>query len=387
MKEFNVALIGYNFMGKVHSYAMNNVSFFFDNTVKITKKVIVGRTEHLVKQAAETYGWEAYATDWRQVIERADIDIVIVATPTASHMEIAVTAVKAGKHVLCEKPLGLNADQAKEMLDAAKRAQVVHMLGHNYRRVPAVSLMRKLIEEGKLGDIYHFRGVYLQDWLTDPSFPVNWKLKKEVSGSGPHGDLNSHLIDLARFLIGEIDRVVGMKKTFIKKRPKVTTPQSLSSNLHASSDAERWDEVTVEDANHFLAEFKCGAMGTFESSRLASGRKNHEGIEINGSKGSMVFNFERMNELHYWSKDDAVDVQGFRTILVTEDVHPYIQHWWPPGHIIGYQNTFVNQFADFIQAIVTGEEASPNFYDGWQGNKVLDAVTRSVHTLTWENVE
>lgn len=374
MRELNVALIGYNFMGKAHSYAIGNTAFFFPQPVRPVKKVLVGRTEPSVRQAAEAFGWQEYATDWKETIAREDVDIVSIATPTSSHREIAVAAAQAGKHIFCEKPLGMNAAEAKQMWEAAERAGVVHMLGHNYRRVPAIALAKKLIHDGRLGEIYHFRGTYLQDWLSDPSSPMSWRLDKQTAGSGPHGDLNAHLIDLARYLVGEIDQVVGMQKTFIPKRPSI-------------SDHGRLEEVTVDDTAAFLAKFKNGALGTFEATRLASGRKNHERIEINGSKGSLSFNFERMNELEYWSREDDLEVQGFRTILATEDVHPYMRSWWPPGHLIGYQNTFVNQFADFVHAIVTREPVQPNFYDGWMCNQVLDAVSRSTESLTWEEAD
>jgi len=386
MKPLNVALIGYNFMGKVHSYALDNVSFFFKDIVKPVKKVIVGRTEHLVKQAAENYNWEEYTTDWKKTVNRDDIDAVVIATPTNTHFEISMEAIRAGKHILCEKPLAMNAEEAKLMLDAADKAGVVHMLGHNYRRVPAIALAQQLIQEGKLGEIYHFRGVYLQDWLLDPQFPTSWKLDKKIAGSGPHGDLNAHLIDLARYLVGEVDQVVGMDKTFITKRPKVQVDETLTSNLTAKGKSIGMEEVTVDDATAFLAKFKDGALGTFEGTRIAGGRKNHERIEINGSKGSLVFNFEAMNELEFWSNEDDIQVQGFRKILVTEGSHPYVSSWWPPGHIIGYENTFVNQFADFFGAIQNENIITPNFHDGWLNNRVLDAVTKSIDSLTWEKV-
>lgn len=387
MRTLNVALIGYNFMGKAHSHALDNVSFFFKNGWKPVKKVIVGRTEHLVKQAAADFGWEAYETDWRKVVQRSDIDVVLIASATASHYEIAAQAAAAGKHILCEKPLGLNAEEAKLMLEQAQSAGIVHMLGHNYRRVPAIGLARKLIADGEIGDILHFRGAYLQDWLLDPLFPASWKLDKAVAGSGPHGDLNSHLIDLARYLVGEIDQVVGMDKTFVAKRPKVLTDESLGSNLKAHGDTHELADVTVEDTSAFLAKFENGALGTFEASRMAGGRKNDLRIEVNGTVGSICFRFERMNELEFWSKDEARETQGFRKILVTEDVHPYIGAWWPPGHIIGYQNTFVNQLADFLHAIQYQENTAPDFHDGWLNALVLDAVLKSVQTRSWEKVK
>lgn len=388
MKKINIGLIGYRFMGKAHSFGIEAAPFFFKNGIQPVKKVICGRAEHLVKQAAEEFGWEEYCTDWEKVVRRDDIDVIDVATPTNLHKDIAVAAVKAGKHVFCEKPLALNAEEAREMLDAAEKAGVIHMLGHNYRRVPAIALAKKMIEEGKLGKIYHFRGVYLQDWIMDPSFPVTWHLDKKIAGAGPHADLNSHIVDLARFLVGELDKVIGMEETFIKRRPKSAVGETLNTMLTADGKVEtEYEDVTVDDTTAFLAKFKNGALGTFEASRFAGGRKNYERIEINGSKGTLVFNFERMNELEYWSKEDDLEVQGFRTIMVTEGCHPYISAWWPAGHIIGYENTFVNEFADFFKCIKENTKAYPNFYDGWKNTQVLDAVAKSIKTLTWENVD
>jgi predicted dehydrogenase len=388
MGQLNIALIGYKFMGKAHSFGIEAAPFFFKDDIKPVKKLICGRTEHLVKQAAEEFGWEWYCTDWREVIERDDIDIIDIATPTLNHKEIAIAAAKAGKHIFCEKPLAMNASEAKEMYEAAEKHKVKHMLGHNYRRVPAIALAKKLIEEGKLGKIYHFRGVYLQDWIMDPEFPAIWKLDKKVAGSGPHGDLNAHIVDLARYLVGEVDKVVGMQETFIKKRPKPVVEEKLSTMLTAEGEAKKeYVDVTVDDTTSFLAKFKNGAVGTFEATRFAGGRKNHERIEINGSKGTIVFNFERMNELEYWSNEDDLEVQGFRTILVTEACHPYISNWWPAGHVIGYENTFVNEFADFFKCIEEDKMPQPNFYDGWKNNQVLDAVTKSVETGTWQNTD
>lgn len=351
------------------------------------KKVICGRTEHLVKQAAEDFGWEEYCNDWRTVVKRDDIDVIDIATPTAFHKDIAIEAAKNGKHIFCEKPLAMNATEAKEMMEAVEDKNLIHMLGHNYRRVPAIAFAKKMIEDGKLGKIYHFRGVYLQDWIMDPNFPAIWKLDKKIAGSGPHGDLNSHIIDLARYLVGEIDKVVGMEEIFIKKRPKPAVGDKLKTMLIADKEEEsEYKEVTVDDMTAFLAKFKNGAVGTFEASRFAGGRKNHERIEINGSKGSIVFNFEKMNELLFWSKEDDLEVRGFKKILVTEECHPYIEAWWPPGHLIGYENTFVNEFADFFKAIKENKKVEPNFYDGWKINQVLDAVTKSIEILTWVNV-
>jgi len=389
MKHLNIALIGYRFMGKAHSFGIDAAPFFFKNGIKPVKKVICGRTEHLVKQAAEDFGWEEYCTDWKKIVDRDDIDIIDIATPTVHHKEIAIAAAKAGKHIFCEKPLALSASEAKEMFEIAEQNKVKHMLGHNYRRVPAIALAKKLIEEGRLGKLYHFRGVYLQDWIMNPKTPLTWQLDKNSAGAGPHFDLNSHLTDLARYLVGEIDQVIGMKETFIKQRPKNINKSELTTMLIVGADSTSTDyeEVTVDDAAAFLAKFKNGVLGTFEATRFAGGRKNYERIEINGSKGSIVFNFEKMNELEFWTNEDELKVQGFRKILVTEECHPYIKAWWPPGHIIGYENTFVNQFADFFDNVITDTTPQPNFYDGWKNIQTLEAVSKSFESKTWQKVD
>jgi len=389
MKNLNIALIGYRFMGKAHSFGIDAAPFFFKNNVKPVKKVICGRTENLVKQAAENFGWEEYSTDWKTVVNRDDIDIIDIATPTVNHKEIAVAAAKAGKHIFCEKPIALNASEAKEMYEIAEKYKVKHMLGHNYRRVPAIAFAKKMIQDGRLGKLYHFRGVYLQDWIMNPKSPLTWQLDKNSAGAGPHFDLHSHITDLARFLVGEIDQVVGMKETFIKQRPKDIAKKDLTTMLIVGADSinDDYGEVTVDDAAAFLAKFHNGALGTFEATRFAGGRKNYERIEINGSKGSIVFNFERMNELEFWTNEDELEIQGFRNILVTEECHPYVSAWWPAGHIIGYENTFVNQFADFFSNIVEDTVPEPNFYDGWKNSQVLDAVSKSFESKTWQKVE
>jgi len=386
VKKVNVALIGYKFMGKAHSHAIKDMPFFFKTNLKPVRKVICGRTEPLVKQAAEDFGWESYDTLWKRVIERKDIDLVIIATPNNLHHDIAIAAARSGKHILCEKPLATSLQEAREMLDVVRKTGVKHMVGFNYRRVPAISFAKKLIEEGKIGKVYHLRAVYLQDWLINPEFPVTWKLKKETAGSGPHGDLNAHLIDLARYFIGEFDKVMGINKTFVRKRPKVAKSNELTTMLTATK-GEGAEEVSVDDATLFLAEFKNGALGSFEATRLALGRRNYQSIEINGSKGSMVFNLERMNELQFYSTEDSDDIQGFRTILVTQESHPYIKAWWPPGHIIGYEHTFIHQLADLANSIAYDEIPTPNFVDGVKCQEVLEAVDRSITVGKWVRVE
>lgn len=388
--KINIALIGYRFMGKAHSYGLKNTSYFFKDGIEPVLKVICGRTEHLVKQAAQDFGWEEYATDWREVIKRDDIDVVDIVTPTVNHMEIALEAMKAGKHVFCEKPLAMDSVQAREMVKLSADSGLINMVGFNYRRVPAIALAHKMVSVDKvLGRIYHVRAVYLQDWIMDPKFPAIWKLKKEIAGSGPHGDLNAHIIDMARYITGdEIESVTGVKETFIKKRPKAETGESLNTMLkYDGVNAEQMDDVTVEDACAFLARFKNGALGTFEATRFAAGRKNFNRIEINGEKGTIWFEFEDMNRLKYFNTEASPETKGFTDILVTEESHPYISHWWPAGHIIGYENTFVNQFSDFFHAIKTNGQVKPDFYDGLRVNQVLDAVMKSTETGTWINVD
>jgi predicted dehydrogenase len=272
--------------------------------------------------------------------------------------------------------MAMNAQEAQEMLDAVKKAGVKHMIGFNYRRVPAIGLAKRLIEEGRIGRIFHWRACYLQDWIVDEDFPLIWKLRKEIAGAGAHGDLNSHLIDLARYLVGEIKTVLGMAHTFIKKRPLPSESDELKTMLTAEA-GESMGEVTVDDTTSFLAEFENGTVGSFESTRFASGRKNYNSFEIYGSKGSLCFNFESMNELQYFSREEADYTQGFRRILATEECHPYISVWWPPGHIIGYEHTFVNQLADFLKCIAEDTMPEPNFYDGLRNQQVMDAVMES----------
>ncbi|MEK7395570.1 MAG: Gfo/Idh/MocA family oxidoreductase [Candidatus Poribacteria bacterium] len=375
-RQINVALIGYKFMGKAHSHAYKVMDFFFKRDCIPVMKVICGRHESPLKAAAKTWGWEEYNTSWEHVVERKDIDLVDIASPQNTHRDIAIAAAKAGKHILLEKPTAMNAQEASEMLDAVKKAGVKHMIGFNYRRVPAIVLAKRLIQEGKIGRIFHWRACYLQDWIVDENFPLIWKLKKEIAGAGAHGDLNSHLIDLARYLVGEIKSVLGMKQTFIKQRPLPDDSDELNTMLTAGAGRDM-GEVTVDDATSFLAEFENGTMGSFEATRFASGRKNFNSFEIYGSKGSLCFNFESMNELLYFSREDENYTQGFKRILATEGSHPYINAWWPPGHIIGYEHTFVNQIADFMECIANDTMPEPNFYDGLRNQQVMDAVMES----------
>jgi predicted dehydrogenase len=386
MKQLNIALIGYKFMGKAHSYALMACPFFFKHGIEPVRKVIVGRHAEPLKQAAADFGWAEWSTDWRTVVNRPDIDVVDIATPPSTHAEIAIAAAQAGKHIFCEKPFTVTVEEAERALAAAQKAGVKHMLGYNYRRVPAIGLAKNLIASGRLGRIYHWRAVYLQDWIMDPQFPRIWKLNKAIAGSGSHHELNSHLIDLALHLVGQISRVVGMDQTFIKQRPAPAETGKLSTMLTAEKSSAGLETVDVDDTTLFLARFANEAVGTFESTRFAAGCRNHNRIEVNGSQGSVVFDLEDMNRLQYYNAEDAKDVPGFRSIQATEGCHPYIGHWWPPGHAIGYQNTFVNQFADFFQAIVEDRKPEPGFEVGLENQKVLDAVSRSISSNGWAEV-
>ena len=378
-KRINVGLIGYQFMGKAHSNAYRQVGRFFDLPVEVGMHTLCGRNEPKVRAAAEEYGWERVETDWRKVVADPEIDVVDIATPGNLHAEIAIAAAHAGKAVFCEKPIGNTLEEAERMAEAVREAGVPSAVFHNYRKAPGAALVKRFIEEGRLGTIYHMRAVYLQDWIADPSFPLVWRLQKEIAGSGTHGDINAHLIDMARFLVGEFDEVVGLLHTFVKQRPLAG---EIDASLGAKASAEM-GEVTVDDAAMFLARFKNGALGTFEASRFAVGRKNHHRWEINGSKGSVVWDLEKMNELQFYSEGDDEGTKGFRTIQVTEGSHPYAGHYWPVGHIIGYEHTFVNLLADALTALAEGRPISPDIEDGLQNQRVLDAVERSSDAREW----
>lgn len=383
--RINVGMIGYKFMGKAHSHAYRDVAMFFETETIPVMKVICGRTEQALAEAAKRFGWESYETSWEKVVQRDDIDLIDINTPNNTHRDIAIAAAKAGKAIICEKPLARNLSEAEEMLKEVKKAGVKHMVCFNYRKVPALALAKKLIQNDELGKIYHFRAQYLQDWITDPEFPLVWRLKKELSGTGANGDLNSHVIDLARFLVGEISEVIGMQETFITQRPELEIGTNLTTGLTAQSKKEM-GEVTVDDATLFLARFTNGALGSFEVTRFANGRRNGLRLEINGSKGSLMFEQENMNELWLYSCADPKGMQGFRRIQVNEAEHPYINAWWPPGHIIGYEHTFVHVVYDFLKAIDENKIPSPNFRDGVECQKVLEAVEKSAKEERWVKI-
>lgn len=362
-KVMNVAMIGAGFMGKAHANAWSKVNPFFDLPIQAHKKVLVEK-QPPAEAFAERWGFEEVSYDWEQTIAREDIDIVDIVTPVSMHRDMAIAALRAGKHVICEKPLTISYHDALEMERVARESGKLHYLNHNYRRVPAVAYAKRLIEEGRLGTIYHWRGAYLQDWLIDPESPVSWKLQKAHAGGGPLYDLSSHAIDLARYLIGEPTAVTAVNRTFISQRP-------------AAWDPTQTVPVDVDDASFAIVEFENGALGTVETTRFATGRKNYNDFEIYGSKGAIHFNFERMNELEFLDASVPAREQGFRRILVTEGDHPYERNWWPSGHVIGYEHTFVNAFSDFLTAIHNNDTIAPNFSDGAHIARTLEAILRS----------
>ncbi len=379
MKKLNVGIVGYKFMGKAHSNGWKQAPLFFDLDAQPVLKVACGRHQESLKAFADRWGWEHTESDWKKMVHRDDVDIVDISAPQYLHYEIAMEAIKAGKHVFCEKPLAMDLKQAKEMYEAAEKKGITHYINHNYRRCPAVRLAKKLIDEGRVGRIFHWRGAYLQSWIVDPSFPLTWHLQKQFAGSGPQGDLNSHSVDLARYLVGDITRVACMTAQFIKERP---LPDEVASGTFSGASSGRGKgTVTVEDAAFMTVTFANGALGSFEATRFAPGRKNYNYFEIYGSKGSIIFDLERMNELQFFSNDDPANAQGFRTIIATEGgAHDYVAAWWPPGHIIGYEHEFVHAMVDFLKAVSTKTKIEPNFYDGMKEMEVLEAGLRSAET-------
>ena len=363
-------MIGHGFMGKAHSNAWRQVGHFFDLPFEPVMKVICGRNPEGVKEAARAFGWDEYVTSWEQLVRRKDIDVIDICSPGDTHLPIAVAAAEAGKVVFCEKPLANTLAESEQMLDAVRSNSIINMVCYNYRRAPAVALAKQIITEGRIGDICHYRGTYLQDWLVDPGLPRSWRLEKARAGSGALGDIVSHSVDLARHLVGEITEVTGLLKTFVTERPLPGT----STNA----------PVDVDDAALCLVRFESGAVGSIEGTRFASGRKNYNRFEINGSKGSVVFDLERMNELEIYVEEGPES--GFKTVLVTDAKHPYVGSWWPPGHIIGYEHTFTHTVLDLLKAIDEQRDPTPNFEDGVRNQRVLDAVERSSSSREWVTV-
>ncbi|WP_327589098.1 Gfo/Idh/MocA family oxidoreductase [Nonomuraea sp. NBC_00507] len=365
-----VGMVGYAFMGRVHSQAWRSVGAFFDLPLAPRMAALAGRSKERTEAAAAQLGWDAVETDWRELIKRDDVQIVDICTPGDSHAEIAIAALAAGKHVICEKPLANTVAEAEAMVRAAAAApaSVKSMVAFNYRRVPAVALARRFVEEGRLGEIRHVRAQYLQDWIVDPEFPLVWRLQKDKAGAGALGDIGSHIVDAAEFVSGQhIVGVSGLMETFIKERPLAGESAGLGA-----SRTDAMGEVTVDDAALFFGRMSGGALASFEATRFATGRKNAMRIEINGQLGSLAFDFEAMNELWFSSGGG-----GFERILVTEPDHPYVGAWWPPGHGLGYEHTFTHEIKDFLEAIATGADPSPSFADGLRVQRILEAVERS----------
>jgi predicted dehydrogenase len=388
-------MVGYAFMGAAHSQAWRSVNRFFDVPVRARMAALCGRSPDRVAAARDKLGWESAETDWHALIARDDIHIIDVCTPGDSHAEIAIAALRAGKHVLCEKPLANSVEEATAMAQAATeaaRSGVYAMCGFTYRRVPAVALMAQLVAQGKVGQLRHVRAVYLQDWLVDPQSPLTWRLQAEHAGLGALGDIGSHIVDLVQYVTGErVAGVSGMTETFVTRRPLPSgSPQqagALSSGPATAVDATQTGPVTVDDAAVFLGRLAGGALATFEASRFATGRKNGLRVEINGSAGTLAFDLERLNELSYYDASAPTQVQGFTRILVTEPQHPYVAAWWPPGHLLGYEHAFTHQARDFLDAIATGTEPRPSFTDALDVQRVLSAVVHSATNGTqWIDV-
>lgn len=380
-KPLRIGMIGYKFMGRTHSNAWRQASKFFDVPYEPVLHTLCGRNPDAVRAAADQLGWSHIATDWREVVDNPEIDVVDVSTANDTHAEISIAAAKAGKAILCEKPLARTVAEARKMLAAIEKAGVVNMVCHNYRRIPAIAQARRMIERGDLGRIFHYRARYLQDWIVDPAFPLVWRLQGDIAGSGTHGDINAHIIDLGRYLVGEIDEVCGLMETFIKERPLADASGGLSAK-----GGKKMGKVTVDDAALALGRFKNGALLNLEATRFALGRKNGIQIEVNGSKGSLYFDFEDMNRLKFYNGADASDVSGFRDIIVTDGSHPYAGNWWPGGHIIGYEHTFVHTMVDFLHAVKKGKSVQPTFRDGYINQVVLDAVEKSAKSRKWVKV-
>ncbi|MGP0222455.1 Gfo/Idh/MocA family protein [Paenarthrobacter sp. NCHU4564] len=376
MKSLRVAMIGYGFMGAAHSQGWRTAPRVFDLPAGAEMAVIVGRDAGAVARAATKWGWAESATDWREVIARDDIDIVDIVTPGDSHAEIAIAALDAGKHVLCEKPLANTVAEAEAMAAAAERAAargIKAMVGFTYRRVPAVTFLRQLIAEGVVGRIAHVRASYRQDWLVDPDMPLAWRLQKEHAGSGALGDIGAHAIDLVEYVTGmDVERVSGVLDTIVKQRPLQGSGSGLSGKATAG-----YGQVTVDDIAIFTGRLASGALASFEATRFATGRKNALTIEVSGDKGALAFDLEDLNSIQFYDRTAPADLQGFRKILVTEPVHPYVSAWWPAGHMLGYEHGFSHQVKDLVEGIVRNTDPHPTFADGLRVQRVLDAVERS----------
>ena len=378
--EVGIGMVGYAFMGAAHSRAWATVAQAFDVPLRPRMAALAGRDGAATRAAAHRFGWRHAETDWRALIDRDDVQLVDICTPGDTHAEIAIAALDAGKHVLCEKPLANTLAEAETMADAAARAArngVRAMVGFNYRRVPAIALARRLIVAGRIGTLRHVRASYLQDWLADPAVPLTWRLQRERAGSGALGDLGAHAIDLAQYLSGEpLTGVSGLMTTFVTERP-----------VAGAGDGAGKAPVTVDDAALFTGRLPSGAVALLEATRFAAGRKNALTIEMNGDLGSLAFDLERLNELSFYDRTEGETTAGFRRILVTEPDHPYLEAWWPPGHVLGWEHTFVNQARDLLTDIAAGADPEPSFSDGLQVQRVLAAVEHSAaHGSAWTKI-
>ncbi|WP_306326433.1 Gfo/Idh/MocA family protein [Streptomyces venezuelae] len=374
-----IGMVGYAFMGAAHSQGWRTAGRVFDLPLLPVLAAVGGRDATAVRAAARRHGWAAAETDWRALIARDDVQLVDVCTPGDSHAEIAVAALEAGKHVLCEKPLANSVAEAETMTAAAEAAAErgqIAMVGFNYRRVPALSYARQLVADGRLGALRHVRVTYLQDWLVDPDFPLTWRLEREHAGSGALGDLGAHAVDLAQYLAGEpLVGVSALTETFVRKRPLLAG--ATAGGLGGGAASQAYGQVTVDDAALFTGRLASGALASFEATRMASGRKNALRLEINGERGSLAFDLERLNELSFHDHTEPAVTAGFRRILVTEPGHPYLEGWWPPGHTLGYEHTFAHQARDLVHAIASKTPPAPSFADGLQVQRVLAAVEES----------
>lgn len=374
MTKVNVGMIGYGFMGRAHSNAYRQVNKYFELKHTPVLKAACARNAEKLKAFADNWGWESTETDWRKLIDRKDVDLIDIGSPNDTHRDIAVAAAQAGKMVLCEKPLAMNVAEGKAMTEAVEKAGVPNMVWFNYRRVPAISLAKRLVEEGRIGRVFHYRALYLQDWTISPDLPQGgqglWRLDAAVAGSGVTGDLLAHSIDTAIWLIGGVEKVSAMTETFIKERQ------------HQVSGKKQ--PVTIDDACAFLARFKNGALATFESTRYARGRKNYNTFEVNGADGSIAFNLEDPHRLQFFDNRHEKHIHGWQSILVTDFEHPYMDRYWVPGTTIGYEHTFINALADFLKGLETGSAARPIFRDALETQAVCDAVLKSAKTGVWE---
>jgi predicted dehydrogenase len=376
MKTLNIGLIGYGFMGRTHSNAFLQAPRFFDLPYRPVLKAVAARKEDRVRKFAENWGYESFATDWRELVGRKDIDVIDIASPNDTHREIAVAAAKAGKMVMCEKPLGRTAKEANEMVAAVEAAGVPNTVWYNYRRVPAVTLIKQLLDEGKFGRIFHYRAKFLQDWTISQDLPQGgeglWRLDVAVAGSGVTGDLLAHNIDTALWLNGPIAEVTAMTETFVKERKHTLTGKV--------------EPVGIDDASAFLCRFENGSLAMFEATRYARGHKALYTLEINGEHASAFWDLHDLHRIQYFDHRDEGRVRGWRSVHITDGDHPYMNHWWVPGLQIGYEHTFIHQFADFVTAAAKGESISPSFRDGLATDYVTDAVLKSAKSGKWEKV-